>query len=85
MIHSYYKVISSDKTVDPVHLGGTVITVPLPPFDTGDDDDGPLPAVGHVDHGPGQHQPLLHRHLHLRDAPQDVRPRQVLLQGTHNF
>ena len=39
----------------------------------------PLRSDRDVDLRPGQHQPLLHRRLHLRDAAQDVRPRQVVL------
>ena len=41
----------------------------------------PLRSDRDVDLRPGQHQPLLHRRLHLRDAAQDVRPGHVLLQG----
>ena len=47
-------------------------------FTQGDHDVRPLRSDRDVDLRPGQHQPLLHRRLHLRDAAQDVRPRQVL-------
>ena len=48
-------------------------------YTLGDHDVRPLRSDGDVDLRPGQHQPLLHRRLHLRDAAQDVRPRQVVL------
>ena len=46
-----------------------------------DHDPGPLSPDRDVELCPGQPQHGLHRHLHLREHPQDLRPEAVLLQG----